>query len=57
MWIILSNEEGLPLKAFKVDKTNSALDFLYLQTIPSFASDRFLEKKTPQHCVLSITTV
>ena len=45
MWIILSNDQGLPFKVLKVDKKNSALDVLYIKTIPSFASDRFLEKK------------
>ena len=42
-------------KAFKVGRTNSTLDFLYLQTILGFASDRFLETENPQHHVLSIT--
>ena len=31
------------------------MDFLHLQTILGFASDRFLETENPQHHVLSIT--
>ena len=36
-----------PLESFKLDKTNSALAFLSLQTIFGFASDKFLENENP----------
>ena len=55
VWIILSDEQRFVLKAFKLDQTNSALDFLYLQTILGFIMDRFLETENPQHCFLSFT--
>ena len=42
-------------QAFKLNKTKADLNFLYLQTILGFASDRFLETENPHHRVLSIT--
>ena len=46
---------GFPLKVFKLDKAKSAMAFLFLQTIISFASEKFQKRENSEYRVVSIT--